>query len=272
MTKKSPATNKATPVKKASTPVKMPTTAAVSAAASPSQQELDILRSQLSGLVNTKVASSKNSPVRGPLMSVMKCAIVRGHDEMTGFLVWFSTNRGDDGKSWACKVMYDLVRVEHRFGDFLLALRPHRRRAVNGIPFLNRDNYAVRVYVFPFKTSTLTVDTAFQLAKVIKTDVDKAPQLSEHRIILDRETFMENENAVYSDIIRSDDAVALAIQIAGTPDIPRDWATQEQLMAYTFFRSGEFTMEAARRLGAPLDEVSEAEKADAANAVIDEGA
>ena len=177
---------------------------------------------------------------------------------MSAIVYRFEPYNADDVRGcWSCKVMFDMIRVKPRLQwlqdlgiDDQVLYWCHMN-----VPQKNEQNYPVRMYAIYFDNPELvSKEACYEIAKVICSEINSAPN---NRTICHFQPssffWVPYGEAVWSDIIGVDRSLRMLHAKCGTP-VP-GFYDQNQQAVRCCFRPRSLSLEVARLLYAPVDEI-----------------
>jgi len=176
--------------------------------------------------------------------------VVSSDADVEGLAIYFEHQEDPKKSSWAEKNMFEVVRTGQTLVPGLDIDKQVFKLFNNRVLQTNTRGYPRRVFVVLLKASALTRDNLLAIANALKTAVNAIPEMGDHKVVVDEQNFIADENAVWADTLGDQQAVVWCRMITNVATYGNGWAQQFPEKAYAFFRPGDFPATAAAQLGA----------------------
>ena len=187
--------------------------------------------------------------------SKLKCVIIRGFNGSASLVFRCEPhNPNYRNGSWAEKAFFDAVRNGHDWVKMIEVDSEMLHWFDNDQPVLNPKNYNIRLFVISC-AETPEEESVMQLGQFICDSINDMPNNST-TISINKDNFFwipNEQGPVWADVIGSDAALKTLVEKKGMPkagfyDFNKD-------VIHTYFRPHTFTMDLARVLHAPIEQV-----------------
>ena len=200
--------------------------------------------------------SSPATKLPGQKLVYLKCGVINtGEDTAIAF-------RFDPIGSYVERIMYEEIfkfkkewTRECNFDDKLYFSWFHHNEAQT-----NSNNYAVRLFVIRTAAPVVIKQDLFELCQFICQQLNQIPSNNSVITVDDSNFIWTLPDAVWADIIGDDKAYKIIMDTKGNPTATDNFYARNKPFIDSYFRSGTYTIDLARKLRAPEEEIHPSER------------
>jgi len=212
---------------------------------------------QQGGLELFGIKPSKKSPSNNNKStnrdSYIKMAVINDEDEGCSILFRFEPKENTDNSgSWSEKVMFESLRSGARFVRLLNVNQYCEHFFKNNEPVVNNRGYKIRMFIIPCDNRP-PEQALHGLATRICKEVNAMPGNNTIASVQEGSLLWLTEDVVWSDAIGVDRAFEKLCMKTGQPGT--NFYEENISVIHTFFHRETFSMDLARALHAPIEQV-----------------
>jgi hypothetical protein len=196
--------------------------------------------------------------------SVLRCFIIPGGDDSSinpsALILFFQlVDANFRSGSWGEKTLYDMVKQNHPSVAGLGISAATIKLFLDNVPQLNGRGYAIRGFVI-HANSVPAKDSALNLGRHICSVVNAHPDNNTTTSLIPDGYFMSQSGGVWADAVGHQESLKMLIKKTINQVPQPGFYEMYHHVIHSHFRSGGLTLDLARALHAPMDQVDPSER------------